>query len=356
MSNNKTTTENTTEQNRVEESKLWGVFWLRKGNFSYGQISKLVNMKRASVQTIVRRIAETGSPLRGKAPGSTPKLDERTLRHLKNTIRENPFSSYFDLKMELERMDIHVHRDTVISACRSLEFYSFDAAKKPKLTQKHKDARLRWAKEKVGWSVDQWKNVIWSDESRFCLGCQGHSRKVIRKFKERYEERNTIPTVKFGCGSVMVWGCFWGGGFGPLKVIDVGTVNQDEYVNILAKTLLSWLVEVADREEREMVLQEDGATCHTGAYAQWWKQGHQIRGFEYWPAQSPDLNPIEHIWDALGRLVEKRRPQMKTLKDLEAVLQEEWSKLDVEYAERLVASMTRRCQAVIEARGGTTKY
>ncbi|OAD67006.1 hypothetical protein PHYBLDRAFT_151946 [Phycomyces blakesleeanus NRRL 1555(-)] len=121
----------------------------------------------------------------------------------------------------------------------------------------------------------------------------------------------------------MVWSCFWSGGFGLLKVIKNET---------------------------------DGASCHTGAYSQWWKRTHQIGGFDFWSAQSPDLNPIENIWSTLNKRIDKRRVSINSLNDLEVALQEEWATLDRESAGRLVESMQRRCQAVIDAHRGPTDY
>jgi len=75
-----------------------------------------------------------------------------------------------------------------------------------------------------------------------------------------------------------------------------------------------------------------------------------------WPANSPDLNPIEHLWDELIRRVEARPAKLTTLRDLRLALLEEWENIPQENIRTLVDSMPQKCQAVIEAEGGVTRY
>ena len=73
-----------------------------------------------------------------------------------------------------------------------------------------------------------------------------------------------------------------------------------------------------------------------------------------WPAQSPDLNPTENLWSILDRNCAKRAPNNAA--ELFKIIEDEWYKLDVDLLQRLVHSMPRHCQAVIDAEGGMTKY
>uniref|UniRef100_A0A668ACI7 Tc1-like transposase DDE domain-containing protein n=1 Tax=Myripristis murdjan TaxID=586833 RepID=A0A668ACI7_9TELE len=68
-----------------------------------------------------------------------------------------------------------------------------------------------------------------------------------------------------------------------------------------------------------------------------------------WPALSPDLNPIENLWDQLSRRVEARSSVPQNLNVLRAALQEEWDAMPQQTISRLVNNMRRRCQAVIDA-------
>lgn len=75
-----------------------------------------------------------------------------------------------------------------------------------------------------------------------------------------------------------------------------------------------------------------------------------------WPSSSPDLNPIEHLWDTLGRRIRSRVPRANNLAELSVVLQAIWDELDQLDVQHLISSMPRRMQAVIRARGGNTNY
>jgi len=75
-----------------------------------------------------------------------------------------------------------------------------------------------------------------------------------------------------------------------------------------------------------------------------------------WPAQSPDLNPIEHIWDKLEQRVQARPSRPTSLPDLTNVLLEEWSKIPINTLLNLVESLLRRFEVVIAAKGRPTSY
>jgi transposase len=75
-----------------------------------------------------------------------------------------------------------------------------------------------------------------------------------------------------------------------------------------------------------------------------------------WPAISPDFNPIEHIWDMLGRRMQAREPPVQNIRQLEAALHREWQQLSQQDIRRLTGGMRHRVEGVIQARGGYTRY
>lgn len=98
---------------------------------------------------------------------------------------------------------------------------------------------------------------------------------------------------------------------------------------------------------------EDGASAHTARAT---RELHQSLGILQirWPANSPDLNPIENVWRILKYRVGKRFP--KTEAEVRQYAEEEWAKLQLSDIEKYVNNMKERCIAVIQANGGHTRW
>ena len=133
-----------------------------------------------------------------------------------------------------------------------------------------------------------------------------------------------------------------------------GTLNRFRYVDLLSKRLVPYLKEV-DEKCHGVVFQDDNAPCHASKYTARWRGTHSISRMP-WPAQSPDLNPMEHLWDHLDRQIRKRRPLPTSLPGLAAALRDEWGKIPLDVVGNLISSMPNRTAAVIRARGKNTPY
>lgn len=94
------------------------------------------------------------------------------------------------------------------------------AVKKPLLRRANKVKRLRWARDHKNWTVERWKLVLWSDESKFDMFGSKRRFFVRRCSSEKYHPDCVQPTVKHGGGNVMVWGCFAGDKTGDLVKIE----------------------------------------------------------------------------------------------------------------------------------------
>jgi hypothetical protein len=190
---------------------------------------------------------------------------------------------------------------------------------------------------------------VWSDESRFSLFKSDGWARVWRNSSETYNKDCIQPTVKFGGGSVMFWSCFSWYGIGPLVVVE-NTMNSDDYINIIANNLIPWV-----RGHPDIIFQQDGAPCHTSSYSTWWFLTHNVSILD-WVAQSPDLNPIENLWGIIDNQIRKKKPAPESKEELIKVIREEWEKISLEMLHDLILSLPRRIDAIIKAKGGSTKY
>ncbi|CAB4392281.1 unnamed protein product [Rhizophagus irregularis] len=288
-------------------------------------ISEELGVSKSTVNDTIKRYKKTGSATPEKCPGR-PKCLPNTIHELYNVLFVKTIRKY-------------LHNEGL---------GNYTAQKKPLLTRKQRKDRLRWSKDKKNWQ-EEWKQVVWSDESRFALFESDGRVRVWRRAGDAYNKDCIQLTVKFGGGSVMFWGCFGWHGVRPLIVVE-GNMDSDKYVNVLANHFIPWVSNYPNS-----IFQQDGASCHTSSYTVWWMSSHAVPILD-WVAQSPDLNPIENLWNHLDRQVRKRRPLPKSKQELISAVQEEWEKITIETIHDLILSLPRHIKAVIKAKGRHTKY
>ncbi|SOV04796.1 uncharacterized protein UDID_17194 [Ustilago sp. UG-2017a] len=86
-----------------------------------------------------------------------------------------------------------------------------------------------------------------------------------------------------------------------------------------------------------------------------WLTSNNIKVME-WPAQSPDLNPIEHLWQHLKMRLSKYSTIAKSRDELLKRCEAEWAVITPETCRNLIESMPHCIEAVLKAKGGNTKY
>ena len=131
-------------------------------------------------------------------------------------------------------------------------------------------------------------------------------------------------------------------------VVVRGNLNALRYSNeILTPICIPHL-----QDNGRMRLMHDGAPSHTARATRALLQANRINVLPR-PSLSPDLNPIEHIWDLIGQRVRSRVPL--TIRDLERFVVEEWNGVAQLTLRNYIAFMRSRCQAVVNVNGGHTR-
>lgn len=192
--------------------------------------------------------------------------------------------------------------------------------------------------------------VLFTDESKFNLHGSDGKMFVWRKPNAEFNHQNTKATVKHGGGSVMVWGCMSSAGVGNLHFID-GKMDKFGYLNILKENVKQSAEKLGIANN--FPFYQDNDPKHTSGVAKLWLI-HNCPKLIQTPAQSPDLNVIEHLWEELARRVYQQK--FNTLNQLKEALLEAWNSIEPEVCQNLVKSIPKRLQAVLENKGYATKY
>jgi Transposase/DDE superfamily endonuclease len=351
----------------IDIAKILG---LAKGILSQRKIASLMKCSQKAVQrTLETYLFETfnGRNARRKYERITT---EREDRYIVRALKQNDSIPLRDITNIIEPQ---ISETTLRRRRTEAGLGSYVSAEKPGLSPENVAKRLAWAERYKNWTVEDWKKVIWSDESSVWIGVNPRRQWVIRPRGERFNPKYVKKTFKSAQVKVMVWGCFTGTRLGPLIVCDEEGIGANEYEDIIYDGLFSLvddlvqpsenpdIVQVAD--ENGFIFMQDNAPCHRATEVLDFLAENNIPVME-WPPQSPDLNPIENLWAEFKAAFHKRFMEMfnHPSKSLEAryrygeLLQEVWYSQGQALIDALIESMPKRVQAVIEARGGWTKY
>lgn len=316
-------------------------------------IADRLAVPRSTVSDAIERFRETGSYLRIPGQGrrkATNAVEDRFLRL--QVLRERTIPATA-LARRLE--DVHgtvVSPDTVRRRLREQNLSSFVPATGPLLDAGHRRQRLEFSRTHADWDMDDWRNVLFTDESRFTRYSPDGRQRVWRRPGERYAQSCFSPRVQFGGGGVMIWGGISLEARTDLVLLRGGSLNADRYIReCLEQHVVPYMPFIGEN----FLLMQDNARPHIARMTRQYLNDVGIQVLD-WPPRSPDLNPIEHMWDKLGRRLRQNYGEFQTVVALEQALVNEWEQIPQDAVAGLIQSMPERMRAVIQARGGNTRF
>jgi transposase len=305
--------------------------------------------------TTVNRVRAEARPTAQKRQSGRPaKLKATDKRMLVRMITSGNVGTAAQATQELNNnTNAGVSAYTVRRALKEVGMKAMVKEKKPRLLPRHIRERLDFALRHRYWTVEDWKRVIWSDETKINrLGSDGR-KWTWKRPEDGLTARNVQGTVKFGGGSLMMWGCMTAEGVGYSCRID-GNMDAELYTRILSDELIQ-TIDYYELEKDKIIFQQDNDSKHTSRAARKWFEDHEVQVLE-WPSQSPDLNPIEHLWVHLKRRLAEYENEASGMIELWERVEAKWDKIPRQVCVDLIESMPRRIDAVIKAKGGYTKY
>lgn len=215
--------------------------------------------------------------------------------------------------------------------------------------------RYHWARKHRDWKVEDWKKVIFSDESRINLWGSDGIEYTYQYKDDSKRFFNYKSKRQQGGGSLMVWGCMTALGPGYACRLLEKSMNSDLYQHVLGTTYFDTLHYYGLQHE-DVIFQQDGATCHTSDPTYNWMDKKGMIYMKDWPSSSPDMNPIEHLWHQIKSRLDKYPNKPSNVDQLWERFDFEWNKFNQNTMEPYYNSYPKRIRAVIKARGGYTSF
>ncbi|GFT66897.1 transposable element Tcb2 transposase [Trichonephila clavipes] len=241
-----------------------------------------------------------------------------------------------------------ISRKTVARRLRGGGLYARRPVVCVPLTRQHRTACLQWCREHHNWTEQDWACVLFSDERRFSLSSDCRRQLIWRESGTAYRPENIQEKDRYPTCSIMMWAGIMINGRTRLHVVANGTLTDQRYIDeVLLPHVRLFRGAVGDK----FVFMHDNATCHRTLAVQDCLDSESIQRL-VWPARSPDLNPVENVWDALGRQVAGRNYPPTNKNTLIRALTEEWDKLSQQLLDNVVQSMVRRVECCITLHGG----
>ena len=313
-------------------------------------VARRINVDHRTISRLRQRFREFGSTANrphARRPRVTTPAQDRYIRLLHMRDRFRTATRTADETVGLNNRRITAQ--TVRNRLREANLRARRPLRGLDLTDARRRNRLAWANAHVRWPLARWRRVLFSDESRFNLYHADGRRRVWRRVGERFSDVAVDRRVAHGGGGVMVWAGIAHGQRTQLYFIE-GNMNAQRYRD---EILIPIVVPFAHLHD--VIFQQDNARPHVARVCMQLLEDEHMPVLQ-WPAFSPDMSPIENLWDILDRSVRQRLQVPRNIRQLREALAEEWNNIPQATIDHLIMSVRRRCTALVGANGGHTRY
>ncbi len=323
----------------MKEEEKWEIVHLYKSNsLSLRAIAKKTKHALSTVQHIISIYRSTGSVTPHKLSGRPSVMNADTLKSLDRLINKHDTAPSQVLANLLQQKTGRRVSSRTIQRSRArrgpLVRHPVHEIITKTLGEAEKERRVSFAQKLLAMNLHY---VLWSDEKLWELDSTGQVHWVKKGAPRPTRE------VKVVTASVMVWGCVWYSGKSELCICEQN-IDADYYIKILTDYLLPCMP-----ESSRYKFQQDNARPHIAKKTKKWLAEFGVHLVEDWPANSPDLNPIEHVWSWMTTYVNKEAPTDK--RSLIKAIEAAWDSIPQSVIRSYIGHFNNVCRQIIEAGG-----
>ncbi|UYV80948.1 hypothetical protein LAZ67_19002252, partial [Cordylochernes scorpioides] len=322
------------------------VIGLKRAGWSIRQIAADTQLGASTVHRLWRRWLEQGNVAIYRNVGATRVTSARVDRRiLRQAVAAPQATCTAILQHVQDTLDHSISTRTISRRLVANGLHSCRPLRRLPLTPPNRRQRLEWCRARSTW-MTEWHRVVSSDESPFCLSSDSRRVRVWRRRGERSNPAAIVERPTIRQRGIMVWGAIAYDSRSPLLRIQ-GTMTAQRYVDdVLRPVTIPYLQGVPNA-----LYQQDNARPHTARISQQALQDVQMLP---WPPYSPDLSPIEHVWDIIGRRLHAL-PQPRSEDELWQMVEREWRAIPQDAIRTLIDSLPRRVAACIAVREQETR-
>jgi transposase len=282
-----------------------------------------------------------GLPPKDKLPKHY--FNGRNGRLVRRYLEDYPMARLDDI---MAACDLTCHKSTLCRFLTKRGLTRTRAKRNILLKDVNRAKRIEFAKKMLQKSDEELKLIMFTDETMVKAYPNGE---VV--YYRAFQEQPDIvsPRVQQGGAGQMLWGGISFYAYGQLHAID-GHMNSQRYLQLL-RTHVKAEMNASERLGRILTFQQDNAKCHKTAEVMRFLENWGYEVLE-WPPQSPDLSPIENIWNVMKMKMKALRPRPRTKATMRNAMMDIWDGLADETRQKLTLSFRKRLEQCIANKGG----